>query len=74
MLELVTQLNSKHASDIGDPEIQTTIAQQEMAFRMQASVPELTDLRDEPESVKKLYGPEVEKSGHLPATVCWPDG
>lgn len=63
MLELVTQLNQKHAMDVGDPEIQTTIAQQEMAFRMQASVPELTDLRDEPESVKKLYGPEVEKSG-----------
>ncbi len=44
MLELVTQLNHKHASDIGDPEIQTTIAQQEMAFRMQASVPEFNGL------------------------------
>ena len=63
MLELVTHLNHKHAADIGDPEIQTTIAQQEMAFRMQASVPELIDLRDEPDSVKKLYGPEVEKAG-----------
>ena len=63
MLELVTQLNHKHAAAIGDPEIQTTIAQQEMAFRMQASVPELTDLRGEPDSVKKLYGPEVEKPG-----------
>ena len=45
MLELVTQLNHKHATAIGDPEIQTTIAQQEMAFRMQASVPELTRSR-----------------------------
>lgn len=63
MLDLVGQLNQKHASEIGDPEIQTTIAQQEMAFRMQASVPELTDLQDEPESIKKLYGPEVEKLG-----------
>lgn len=63
MLDLVTQLNHKHAAEIGDPEIQTTIAQQEMAFRMQASVPELTDLSDEPESIKSLYGPEVEKSG-----------
>ncbi|MFO0941644.1 MAG: DUF1501 domain-containing protein [Pirellulales bacterium] len=63
MLDLVTQLNQKHASEIGDPEIQTTIAQQEMAFRMQASVPELTDLSGEPESIKELYGPEVEKSG-----------
>ncbi len=43
MLELVTQLNHKHSAEVGDPEIQTTIAQQEMAFRMQASVPELTD-------------------------------
>ena len=63
MLDLVTQLNQKHAADIGDPEIQTTIAQQEMAFRMQASVPELTDLSGEPESVRALYGPEVEKTG-----------
>jgi hypothetical protein len=63
MLDLVTQLNQKHADDIGDPEIQTTIAQQEMAFRMQASVPELTDLSGEPESVRALYGPEVEKTG-----------
>lgn len=63
MLDLVTQLNHRHAAEIGDPEIQTTIAQQEMAFRMQASVPELTDLSDEPESIKSLYGPEVEKSG-----------
>jgi hypothetical protein len=63
MIELVTQLNQKHLNEIGDPEIQTTIAQQEMAFRMQASVPELTELGDEPESIKKLYGPEVEKSG-----------
>jgi hypothetical protein len=63
MLELVTELNHKHADVSGDPEIQTTIAQQEMAFRMQASVPELTDLSDEPESVLKLYGPEVQKTG-----------
>ncbi|RPI84338.1 MAG: DUF1501 domain-containing protein, partial [Planctomycetaceae bacterium] len=63
MLELVTQLNQKHAVTSGDPEIQTTIAQQEMAFRMQSSVPELTDLSGEPESVLQLYGPEVQKSG-----------
>jgi len=63
MLELITELNHKHLDVSGDPEIQTTIAQQEMAFRMQASVPELTDLSDEPESVLKLYGPEVQKTG-----------
>ncbi|MBC8351975.1 MAG: DUF1501 domain-containing protein [Planctomycetes bacterium] len=63
MLDLVTQLNQKHAAEIGDPEIQTTIAQQEMAFRMQASVPELTDLTSESEQTLEMYGPEVRKSG-----------
>lgn len=63
MLNLVTKLNEEHLSNVGDPEIQTTIAQQEMAFRMQASVPELTDLSQESKSVLDLYGPEVHKSG-----------
>ena len=63
MLDLVTRLNQKHATEIGDPEIYTTIAQQEMAFRMQASVPELTDITSEPQHILDLYGPEVVKSG-----------
>ena len=63
MLDLVTELNQKHAAEIGDPEIQTTIAQQEMAFRMQASVPELTDISAEPAQTLDLYGAEVHKSG-----------
>ena len=63
MLDLVTKLNQKHAAEIGDPEIQTTIAQQEMAFRMQASVPQLTDLSSEPQPILDMYGPEVHKSG-----------
>ena len=63
MLDLVTQLNAKHAREIGDPEILTTIAQQEMAFRMQASVPELTDIQGESQETLDLYGPEVVKSG-----------
>lgn len=63
MLDLVTTMNQRHAAHVGDPEIQTTIAQQEMAFRMQSSVPELTDLSDEPSHVLNSYGPEVEKSG-----------
>ncbi len=64
MLDLVTKLNAEQLDKIGDPEIQTTIAQQEMAFRMQASVPELTDLSGENEIInEKLYGPEVKKSG-----------
>ena len=63
MLDLVTELNEAHLNEIGDPEIQTTISQQEMAFRMQASVPELTDLSGEPEHILKRYGPEVHKTG-----------
>lgn len=63
MLDLVTELNQKHAAEIGDPEIHTTIAQQEMAFRMQASVPELTDIGAEPAAMLDLYGPEVHKTG-----------
>ncbi|MCM8542927.1 MAG: DUF1501 domain-containing protein [Lentisphaeraceae bacterium] len=63
MLNAVGKLNEKHRSEIGDPEIATTIAQQEMAFRMQSSVPELTDVSKEPKSVTDLYGPEVHKKG-----------
>lgn len=63
MLDLVTELNQEHLEITGDPEVQTTIAQQEMAFRMQASVPELADLSDETEETFALYGPEARKSG-----------
>ncbi len=63
MLDLVAQLNQEHLTEMGDPEIQTTIAQQEMAFRMQSSVPELTDLSSEPAHIMEMYGPEVHKSG-----------
>ena len=62
-LDAVGELNRKHRSAVGDPEVETTIAQQELAFRMQRSLPELTDLSGEPKSVLDLYGPEVEKPG-----------
>jgi len=63
MLDSLGSLNRKHHAEIGDPEIQTTIAQQEMAFRMQSSVPELTDISEEPKNVLEMYGPEVNKPG-----------
>jgi hypothetical protein len=63
MLDSLDALNKKHLAEIGDPEIQTTIAQQEMAFRMQTSVPELSDLSKEPKEVLEMYGPEVHKPG-----------
>jgi len=63
MLDSLAKLNQKHLAEIKDPEIQTTIAQQEMAFRMQSSVPELTDISKEPKEVMAMYGPEVNKTG-----------
>ncbi|MCA9248012.1 MAG: DUF1501 domain-containing protein [Planctomycetales bacterium] len=62
-LDHLGALNELHHNEIGDPEIRTRIAQYEMAFRMQTSVPELTDMRDEPESTFKLYGEEARKPG-----------
>lgn len=63
MLDSLGQLNRKHFDEIGDPEIETTIAQQEMAFRMQSSVPELTDISGETAETLAMYGPDVEKPG-----------
>jgi hypothetical protein len=56
MLDAVGRLNALAAESFGDPEINTRIAQYEMAFRMQTSVPDLTDLSDEPKHVLDLYG------------------
>ena len=63
MLDALDEVNSKHFSEIGDPEIETTISQQEMAFRMQTSVPELTDISNEPKEVLDMYGPDVHNPG-----------
>ena len=63
MLDVTGKLNRKHFAEIGDNEINTTISQQEMAFRMQASVPELTNIEGESKAVMDLYGPEVHKGG-----------
>jgi len=63
MLDDIAELNQSSFTSIGDPEIQTRIAQYELAFRMQSAVPELTDISDEPEHILDLYGPEVRKPG-----------
>jgi hypothetical protein len=66
-LDALTALNREQARHELDPEIESRIAQYEMAFRMQTSVPEVTDLAGEPESVLKLYGPDVRTPGTFAA-------
>jgi uncharacterized protein (DUF1501 family) len=63
MLDGLAELNQRSYEQIGDPEIQTRTQQYEMAFRMQASVPELADLSKEPESTYALYGEEARVRG-----------
>jgi hypothetical protein len=67
MLDGLAELNQLRHDQDGDPEIQTRISQYEMAFRMQASVPELTDLSREPEKVLDRYGPDVRRPGSFAA-------
>jgi hypothetical protein len=63
MLNDLSGLNAIREKVMGDPEINTRISQYELAFRMQTSVPELTDISKEPASVIEAYGPEVKKPG-----------
>ena len=63
MLDSLAKLNEMKSGDYGDPEISTRIAQYEMAYRMQTSVPELMDLSSEPDSVFELYGPDARRPG-----------
>lgn len=59
----LTRLNQIREERFADPEIATRITQYEMAFRMQTSVPELTDLSREPETTFARYGPDARKPG-----------
>src|SRR5262245_31185188 len=63
LLDDIAQLNGLRLPGFGEPEIATRIAQYEMAYRMQASVPELTDLSREPTRIFKMYGPDVRTPG-----------
>jgi hypothetical protein len=67
MLDLVGELNERESQRTLDPEIQARIAQSEMAYRMQMSVPELTDFGDEDEETLAMYGPEVTTPGSFAA-------
>lgn len=67
MLDLIGEMNQEEEARSFDPEIATRIAQYEMAYRMQMSVPELVDLSDESRETLDMYGPEVEKPGSFAA-------
>jgi hypothetical protein len=66
-LDRLGALNRQHFDVVGDPEIQTRIAQYEMAFRMQTSVPDLLDVSKEPKHVLESYGPDVMRPGSYAA-------
>ena len=63
LLNSIAKLNAKREAEIGDPEINTRIAQYEMAYRMQMSVPELANINDEPVSTFNLYGNAAKEPG-----------
>ena len=63
MLDELAMLNRKDHQLVKDPEIDARISQYEMAFRMQTSVPELTDVSEEPKHILDSYGPDVLKPG-----------
>lgn len=63
LFDSIAKLNELHKRQVGDPEIDTRISAYEMAFRMQMSVPDLTDVADEPQSTFDLYGDDAKKPG-----------
>ena len=67
MLDLAAKMNEEEFAESLDPEVQARIAQYEMAYRMQMSVPELTDISDESEATLEMYGPDVRTPGSFAA-------
>jgi hypothetical protein len=63
MLDDLAELNTQRQQQIGDPEILDRVAQYELAWRMQTSVPELTDLSGESEATFEMYGPDSRRPG-----------
>jgi hypothetical protein len=68
-LDGINALNELTYQQIGDPQTHTRIQQYEMAFRMQSSVPELTDITKEPDHIFKLYGDAAKKPGSFANSV-----
>ena len=69
MLDALGQLNELNFQRFADPEIQTRLSQYEMAFRMQRSVPDLTDISGEDAATIEMYGPDVKKPGTFAASA-----
>ncbi len=69
MIDRMESLNKMQLEAFGDQEIATRIAQYEMAFRMQMSVPDATSISDEPQSILDLYGPECQMPGKFAANA-----
>jgi uncharacterized protein (DUF1501 family) len=67
MLDRLKDLHELQLDRTGDPRLETRIAQYEMGYRMQSSIPEVTDLGKEPESTFKLYGEDARKPGTFAA-------
>src|SRR5688572_9726715 len=67
MLDRLAELHALQFQDLGDPEINARVAQYEMAYRMQTSVPEVMDISQEPASVFELYGDEARQPGTFAA-------
>jgi hypothetical protein len=67
MLDRLAELHALQFEDVGDPEINARVAQYEMAFRMQTSVPDVMDISTEPSEVFDLYGPEAKDPGTFAA-------
>ena len=68
MLDRLARFNQRTWERLGDPETRARIAQYEMAFNMQESMPELVDISDEPKHILDMYGPDVEKPGTYAAS------
>jgi len=63
ILDGIAELNAMHHKEVGDPEITTRIAQYEMAYKMQSSVPDMVDLTKESKATLDMYGPDVTRQG-----------
>jgi hypothetical protein len=63
VLDVLSEMNQIRMNDFGDPEIQSRISQYEMAYKMQTSIPEATDLSDEPDEIFELYGQDARIPG-----------